>query len=321
MKVLLTGVAGFIGSNIAEKLLALGHTVLGIDNLSTGHLKNLETFKDHSNFTFYKEDICDREFLEGFFRDEWFTHVCHQAARGSVPKSVEDPLLSHDVNVTGTINILWYAHKYGIKRAVCAISSAIYGDTPVLPKVETMSYNPISPYAVNKVADEMYCKVFYDVYGLETIWLRYFNVYGKRQDPNGAYAAIIPRWIHKALSGDNLELNGEWKQTRDFTYIDDVVEANILALTTMNADAFGKGMNICFRERTSIASLGETILHAVWSHAKLVPAPARKGDIQDSLWDYTLATQLIWYKPQTSIEKWIQEAINWYKSYPDYFSF
>ncbi|MBP9779278.1 GDP-mannose 4,6-dehydratase [Candidatus Gracilibacteria bacterium] len=320
MVILVTGCAGFIGSNIVERLLQIGDTVIGLDNLEYGHYKNIAEFESNKNFTFYKEDIRNRDAVDRIIKDEHITHICHQAARGSVSKSIDDPLLTNDINVTGTLNMLWLAHTNGIEKIVCAISSSVYGDTPVMPKVETMAYNPISPYALTKVTNEMYCKVFYEVYGLRTIGLRYFNVYGKKQDPDGPYAAIIPRWINKAIDNKDLELNGTGTQTRDFTYIDDVVDANILALTCTNTDAFGKGMNICFGEQTSIADLGRVIIDSVGSVAKLVPSPARKGDIQDSLGDFSRAKTLIGYNPKTSIQEGIKKALTWYSDNHSYFS-
>lgn len=320
MIVLVTWCAGFIGSNIVEQLLKDGKRVIGLDNLDTGHYKNIGIHEWNPNFTFYKEDIRNIDAIDAILKKEWITHISHQAARGSVPKSIENPILTNDINITGTLNILWLAHQNGIKKVVCAISSSVYGDTPVLPKEESMAYNPISPYALTKVTNEIYCQLFYQIYWLPTIGLRYFNVYGRRQDPNGPYAAIIPRWIERAVDGNDLELNGEGKQTRDFTYIDDVVEANILALTTDNTEAFWKGMNVCFRERTSIRDLWEVIIDSVDSKSQIISAPARKWDIQDSLGDYSLAQKLIGYEPKTSIAAWIKKTIEWYIDNPGYFS-
>lgn len=320
MVVLVTGCAGFIGSNIVEKLLVLGHKVIGIDNLMTWFYKNIAPFENNSNFIFYKEDIRNISFLEFIFQKENITHVCHQAARGSVPKSIEDPILTNDINITGTLNILWISHKHNVKKCVCAISSSVYGDTPELPKIESMPYNPISPYALTKVTNEMYCKLFYEIYGLPTIWLRYFNVYWKRQDPNGSYAAIVPRWIQKSLNNENLELNWEWLQTRDFTYIDDVVDANILALFTENEDAYWKGMNICYNERIAIKELWNVILKTTKSSGILTHANVRKWDIQDSLGDFSLAHTLIWYTPKTDISVWIRHTLDWYKNNNNYFT-
>lgn len=319
MVLLVTGCAGFIGSNIVERCLAEGYHVIGLDNFDTGHRKNIAPFLDHPLFYFYEGDIRNLSYLEELFQKEWITHVCHQAARGSVPKSIENPLLSNEVNVTGTLNLLWLSQKYHIEKFVWAISSSVYGDTPELPKIESMPYNPISPYAVTKVANEMYYKIFYNLYGLRTIGLRYFNVYGRRQDPNGAYAAIIPRWIDKALDNENLELNGEGRQTRDFTYIDDVVESNLLSLSCENKEAYGKWYNICYGERTAIAELGETIIALTWSTWRLSYTDARSWDIQDSLGDYSEANKAIGFRPKTNLHQWIANTLEWYTNNADYF--
>ncbi len=320
MVILVTWCAWFIGSNIVEKLLTLDYKVIWLDSLETGHYKNVAQHEANKNFTFYKEDIRNIDAVDAIIKKEWITHICHQAARWSVSKSIDNPILTNDINVTGTLNMLWLAHKNGIQKIVCAISSSVYGDTPVMPKVETMPYNPISPYALTKVTNEIYCKLFFQIYGLPTIGLRYFNVYGRRQDPNGPYAAIIPRWIERAANNEDLELNGEGLQTRDFTYIDDVIEANILALTCTNTEAFGQWVNICFGEQTSIAHLWKVIIESTNSSGNLTKAPARKGDIQDSLWDYRKAHELIGYNPQTDIQSGIKKTLEWYLGNRTYFT-
>lgn len=312
-KVLVTGCAGFIGSNLSEALVERGWQVVGLDNLMTGYRKNIEHLEGKENFTFIEGDIRDRGLLETLFREHAITHVSHQAARGSVPKSVEDPILSNEINVTGTLNLLWTAKENNIQKFVCAISSSVYGNTPTLPKVETMPYNALSPYAITKAAKEMYCKAFYELYGLPTIGLRYFNVYGRRQDPNGDYAAVIPRWISKALNNEDLPINGDGKQTRDFTYIDDVVAANILALETENSEAFGRGFNIGYSGRADITTLANNILELTHSEAKIVYTPPRKGDVQDSYADINLAKKLLGYNPQVSLSDGIQKTIEWYQ--------
>lgn len=312
-RVLVTGCAGFIGSNLCEALVEKGWEVIGLDNLMTGYRRNIEHLEKKDNFTFIWGDVRNIESLRQIFKEHEITHVAHQAARGSVPKSVEDPILSNDINVTGTLNLLWVAKEFGVEKFVCAISSSVYGDTPILPKVETMPYNPLSPYAITKAAKEMYCKAFYELYGLPTIGLRYFNVYGRRQDPNGDYAAVIPRWIAKALVHEDLPMNGDGKQTRDFTYIDDVVEANILALETTNTEAFGRGMNIGYSGKIDITTLAENILELTDSKGKIAYGEPRKGDIQDSYADITLAKEFLGYNPQVSIEEGIKKTIAWYK--------
>ncbi|MFZ5982148.1 MAG: SDR family oxidoreductase [Patescibacteria group bacterium] len=311
--VLVTGAAGFIGSNLCEELVKRDWNVIGLDNLMAGYRKNIEHLEKEKNFRFIWADIRNYADVEKIIRENKITHVAHQAARGSVPKSVEDPILTNDINIGGTLNVLWAAHKNGVTKFVSAISSSVYGDTPTLPKVETMPYAPLSPYALTKVAKEMYCEMFWKLYGLKTIGLRYFNVYGRRQDPNGDYAAVIPRWITKALQGGNLPINGDGKQTRDFTYIDDVVSANILALECRNKKAFGRGFNIGYSDRNDIKTLAETIIKITRSKAKVVYGPPRKGDIQDSYADITLAKELLGYAPKTSLSQGIQKTLSWYR--------
>ena len=230
-----------------------------------------------------------------------------------MPKSVEDPILTNDINVSGTLNILWAAKKNRVQRVVCAISSSVYGDTPTLPKVETMPYAPLSPYAVTKVTKEVYLGVFFTLYGLKTIGLRYFNVYGRRQDPNGDYAAVIPRWITKAFNNEDLLINGDGKQTRDFTYIDDVIQANIKGLECKNRKAFGRGFNIGYSDHIDIKTLAENIIRITKSKSKIVFGKPRKGDIQDSYADINLAKELLGYKPRTSLKRGLQKTIEWYK--------
>ena len=313
--VLVTGCAGFIGSNICDKLVDQDWNVFGIDNLMAGYMKNIEHLEEKKNFKFIWADIRDYGQMEKIIKKNKITHICHQAARGSVPKSIENPILTNEINITGTLNLLWLAVENKIEKFVCAISSSVYGDTPVLPKIETMPCVPLSPYAVTKVAKEIYCKNFYELYGLKTVGLRYFNVYGKRQDANGDYAAVIPRWITMALKNKNLPINGDGKQTRDFTYIEDVVQANLLALNCKNKNAFGKGFNIGYSDRSDIKELAKTIINVTDSKSKIVKAPARKGDIKDSYADISLAKNLLGYKPAFSLEKGLAETVNWYKGY------
>ncbi len=311
--VLVTGCAGFIGSNLCEELVSRGWNVIGLDNLMTGYRHNISHLETKDNFKFIWGDVRNIDSLRTILQEQKVTHISHQAARGSVPKSVEDPILSNEINVTGTLNLLWAAKEAGVQKFVCAISSSVYGNTPTLPKVETMPYNALSPYAITKATKEMYCTAFYNLYALPTIGLRYFNVYGRRQDPNGDYAAVIPRWITKAFAHEDLPMNGDGKQTRDFTYIDDVVEANILALETENEQAFGKGMNIGYSGRIDITTLAENILKLTNSKAKIAYSPARKGDVQDSYADVSLAKNLLGYDPQTDIKEGLKKTIEWYK--------
>jgi len=309
---MVTGCAGFIGSNICEELVSRGWNVIGIDNLMSGYRKNIEHLETKDNFKFIWADVRDYKSIDLIIRENKITHITHQAARGSVPKSVEDPILTHEINTNGTLNVFWAAVQNNVEKVVCAISSSVYGNTPTLPKVETMPYNPMSPYAITKVAKEMYCKTFFDLYGLKTVGLRYFNVYGKRQDPNGDYAAVIPRWITKAFNGEDLPINGDGKQTRDFTYIEDVVNANILALECENTEAFGKGFNIGYSDKIDIKTLAENIIVATSSSSKIVFGAPRKGDIQDSYADITLAKNLLGYNPMTSLSEGLKKTMEWY---------
>lgn len=311
--VLVTGCAGFIGSNICEKLVEKGWNVVGIDNLMTGFKKNIEHLEQKENFKFIWADIRNYADVERIIRENEIKYITHQAARGSVPKSVEDPILTNEINVNGTLNVFWAAKENNVEKVVCAISSSVYGDTPVLPKVETMPYNPLSPYALTKVAKEMYCKTFFDLYKLKTIGLRYFNVYGKRQDPNGDYAAVIPRWITKALKGEDLPINGDGKQTRDFTYIDDVVAANILALECEKEEAFGRGFNIGFSDKIDITTLAKNIIEITNSNSKIIFGEPRKGDIQDSYADINLARNILGYNPKVSVESGLKKTLDWYQ--------
>jgi len=318
--VLITWVAWFIASNIAEELVKQWWNVIWIDNLMTWHKKNIQNLLNKENFTFIWEDVRNYSWMEKIVKDYNIQYISHQAARGSVPKSVENPILTNDININWTLNILNVAKEYNIKKVVVAISSSVYWDTPQLPKKETMPYNALSPYATTKVTKEIYLKNFWNLYQLPTIWLRYFNVYGKRQDPQWDYAAVIPKWIYKALNNEDLPLNWEWNQTRDFTYIDDVVQANIKALETENKEAFWKWYNVCYGQQISIKELWEEIIKATNSNSKLVKAPARKWDIKDSYWDWTLANKMFWYKPNFDMKSWFKETVKWYKENQDYFN-
>jgi UDP-N-acetylglucosamine 4-epimerase len=312
--VLVTGCAGFIGSNICEALVQNGWNVVGIDNLMSGYKKNIEHLEIKENFKFIWADVRDYKSIDAIIKENKITHITHQAARGSVPKSVEDPILTNEININGTLNILWAAVQNNVEKVVCAISSSVYGDTPTLPKSETMPYRPLSPYAITKVAKEMYCINFFKLYGLKTIGLRYFNVYGKRQDPNGDYAAVIPKWITKAFNNDDLTINGDGKQTRDFTFIEDVVQANIKALECENYDAFGKGFNIGYSGKIDIKTLAENIINITNSKSKIIFNEPRKGDIQDSYADINLAKNLLDYSPATNLSEGLKNTIAWYKN-------
>ena len=311
MRVLVTGGAGFIGSHISERLLALGHEVTVLDDLSTGKLENIQVLMGHDRFHFCRGSILDLALLRELIQHRRIERVSHQAARPSVARSIEDPLATHEVNITGTLNILKAAHEAGCQRVVAASSSSIYGNTPVLPKREDMHYRPRSPYAASKVAGELYLQVFHAVYGLETVGLRYFNVYGPQQDPNSHYAAVIPKFIRLALNGEPLPIEGDGTQTRDFTYIDDVVSANLLSLTT--PELHGECVNIGYGEQTSVLSLAETVIRQTRSASKIVHRDPRPGDVRDSLADISLAHSLLGYKPAFPLADGLVATIDWYR--------
>jgi UDP-N-acetylglucosamine 4-epimerase len=310
MNILVTGGAGFIGSNICETLLEKKHTVVCLDDLSTGKQENIQHLMDDSSFTFVKGSILDAELVSEIIEEHTITHISHQAAFGSVPKSVENPLLWNEVNITGTLTILWAAKEAGIKRVVCAISSAVYGDAPTLPKEESMPYLCKSPYATTKAACEIYAKNFYELYGLETVGLRYFNVYGKRQDPSGLYPAVIPAFISRALKDEDLMIFGNGTATRDFTHVNDVVKANIMALT---ADVAGEHLNIACGAQTSIKELAETIIRLTESSSKITFQNERAGDVEHSLADIKKAENVLGFIPEIDIENGLKKTIAWFK--------
>ncbi len=311
MNVLITGGAGFIGSNLAERLIHDGHHVAVYDDLSTGRLDNLKEIMDHPNFTFIEGTLLERIHLGEVIEDLEIQAISHQAARPSVARSVENPLATNEVNVTGTLNLLKTASDCGVKKVVVAISSSVYGDTPELPKKETMPYNPQSPYAVSKVTKELYLKVFHEVYGLHAVGLRYFNVYGRRQDPQSDYAAVIPKFVTAALRGEDLPIEGDGEQTRDFTYIDDVVDANIAGFS--HDEAAGRSFNIAYGSRISILELANKIIEITQSESKITFKPQRKGDVRHSLADISYAGEYLGYRPRFDLGNGLKETIGWYK--------
>jgi len=313
LRILVTGGAGFIGSHISERLLSLGHEVTVLDDLSTGKLENIQALMDDARFNFCRGSILNLALLRELIRSRRIERITHQAARPSVARSIEDPLATHEVNTTGTLNVLKAAQEARCQRVVAASSSSVYGNTPVLPKREDMHYRPRSPYAASKVAGELYLQVFHDVYGLQTVGLRYFNVYGPQQDPNSHYAAVIPRFIRLALSGEPLPIEGDGAQTRDFTYVDDVVGANLSALTVQ--ELHGECVNIGFGEQTSISSLAETIIRQTASSSMIVLREPRPGDVRDSLADISLAKSLLDYKPEYRPADGLRRTIDWYRDH------
>jgi len=302
---LVTGGAGFIGSHIVDALLAEGHRVRVLDNFSTGKRENVAHVLDQI------------ELIEGDARDpeavrrsvEGVQYVLHQAALPSVPRSIKDPLTTHEVNATGTLNVLIAARDAGVKRLVYASSSSVYGDTPELPKREDMTPRPKSPYAVSKLAGEHYCQAFGEAYGLETVCLRYFNVFGPRQDPNSQYAAAIPRFILALLNGGELRIYGDGEQTRDFTYVGNVVRANLLAATAPGAA--GAVCNVACGQRTSLLTLIGMLSELTGKEPAPIFEPARPGDVRDSLADLTNAERRFGYAAKVSLVHGLRETVGW----------
>ena len=310
MRYLVTGSAGFIGSHIVERLVREGHEVRGLDNFSTGHRHNVAAFLD--DFELVEGDIRDVDTCNRACRG--MDHVIHQAALGSVPRSVEDPHTAHAVNATGTLNMLVAARDAGARSFVFAASSSVYGDTPTLPKVETMPKSPMSPYAVTKATCEDYLSVFAELYGLNTVGVRYFNIFGPRQDPNGPYAAVIPKFIRILQAGEAPTIHGDGEQTRDFTYVDNAVDANIRA-TEHADDAAGVTMNVACGERISINALYFTIAEHLGIERNPDYGPPRVGDVRDSLADITLARRLLGYEPTTDVTEGLRRTVQWFEDH------
>jgi UDP-N-acetylglucosamine 4-epimerase len=309
---LVTGGAGFIGSNLVEYLLQFGaKKVKVIDNLSTGFIKNIEPFKAHSKFEFIEADICDYEnCLKGL---DGVDYVSHQAALGSVPRSIETPIKTNQSNVDGFLNVITAAREKGVKRIVYASSSSVYGDEPSLPKVESKIGNPLSPYAVSKYTNELYAKVAHLNYGQALVGLRYFNVFGPRQSPQGAYAAVIPLFIEALLKNESPFINGDGKQSRDFTFVENAVQANIKALFTENKEALGEAFNVAVGERFSLMELFDLIQQKVGASATAIHREERAGDIKDSLADISKAEKLMGYQPTVRFQDGIDKTIKWFK--------
>ena len=308
---LVTGGAGFIGSNLCEAILRLGYKVKCLDDLSTGKQKNVDMFIDNPNYTFIKGDIKDldtcMEACEGA------DYVLNQAAWGSVPRSIEMPLFYCANNIMGTLNMLEAARQKGVKKFVYASSSSVYGDEPNLPKKEGREGNLLSPYAVSKRADEEWAKQYTKHYGLDTYGLRYFNVFGRRQDPNGAYAAVIPKFIKQLLNGERPTINGDGKQSRDFTYIENVIEANLKACLAPS-EAAGKAYNIAYGGREFLIDIYNNLIDALGVDVEPIFGPDRAGDIKHSNADISRAKEALGYNPDWSFQQGIKEAINWYKN-------
>ncbi len=319
---LVTGAAGFIGSNLVETLLKHDQQVTGLDNFSTGFQHNLDavqavvTPEQWDRFSFVRGDICDASTCEAACAGQ--NYVLHQAALGSVPRSVEDPLTTNANNITGFLNMLVAARAAGVDRFVYAASSSTYGDHPGLPKREDEIGKPLSPYAVTKYVNELYAEVFASTYGFNTVGLRYFNVFGRRQDPMGAYAAVIPLWFASLIKGEAVFINGDGETSRDFCYIDNTVQANLLAALTTNDDAVNRVYNVAFGERTTLNQLFSMIRDRVVAKypdrvgVQPVYRDFRPGDVRHSLADISRARNLLGYDPQFSVSQGLDLAAQWY---------
>lgn len=315
-RVLVTGGAGFIGSNLCEVLLNLNAKVTCLDNFATGHKYNITPFLSNANFELIEGDIRDLQTCQAACENQDF--ILHQAALGSVPRSINDPITSNEVNVGGFLNMLVAARDSEVNRFIYAASSSTYGDSEALPKVEGKIGKPLSPYAITKYVNELYADIFHTTYGLDTIGLRYFNVFGRRQDPNGAYAAVIPLFVKQFMAYESPIINGDGSYSRDFTYIDNVVQMNLLAITTENKLALNQVYNTAVGDRTTLVQLTDllkkhlSVFDDKIKEVEIVHGPNRKGDIPHSLASVEKAERLLNYKPTHAIDAGIQEAVSWY---------
>ena len=316
IKILITGVAGFIGSNLAEYFLQKNFQVVGLDNFATGHKKNIAPFLNQPNFSFIEGDIrtiddCNKA-VKGV------DYVLHQAALGSVPRSIKDPITTNDVNISGFLNMLTASRDAGVKRFVFAASSSTYGDSEALPKVEEVIGTPLSPYAITKYVNELYASIYSKTYRIETIGLRYFNVFGRKQDPNGAYAAVIPKLVLQLMNRESPTINGDGNYSRDFTYIDNVIQMNELALFTENPTALNTVYNTAYGDRNTLNQLVTYLKEflskydAAIAEVPIIYGPNRQGDIPHSLASIEKAKQLLGYQPQFSFRDGLKEAVDWY---------
>ncbi|KFF02584.1 SDR family oxidoreductase [Chryseobacterium luteum] len=315
-KILITGGAGFIGSNLTEYFLNKGYNVVCLDNFATGHRHNIAPFLENPNYTLIEGDIRDPEVCQKAVEN--VDYILHQAALGSVPRSIKDPVTSNDVNVSGFLNMLVAARDAKVKRFVYAASSSTYGDSASLPKVEDVIGKPLSPYAITKYVNELYADVFGKTYGMQCIGLRYFNVFGRRQDPNGAYAAVIPLFVKQLISHESPTINGTGDYSRDFTYIDNVIQMNERAMLTDNPEAVNTVYNTAVGDRTTLNDLIGYLkkylseFDGEIADVNVVYGPNRIGDIPHSLASVEKAEKLLGYKPTHTIEKGLKEAISWY---------
>ena len=314
--ILVTGGAGFIGSNLCEYLLTCEANVTCLDNFATGHKHNIEEFFDHSKFTFMEGDIRDLETCQSACEGQEF--ILHQAALGSVPRSLKDPITSNEVNISGFLNMLIASRDQNVKRFVFAASSSTYGDSEKMPKVEAEIGKPLSPYAITKYVNELYADIFHNAYGLEYIGLRYFNVFGRRQDPNGAYAAVIPLFIRQLMNHESPVINGDGSFSRDFTYIDNVIQMNILCLISDSKKALNQIYNTACGDRTTLLTLVKLLKKELSKYDSLIESiackhgPNRKGDVPHSLASIDKAIKYLSYKPEFSIEKGLKDTVEWH---------
>jgi len=314
--ILITGGAGFIGSNLCEYFLSKGNKVICLDNFATGHRHNLKACMDNPNFLLIEGDI--RNFEDCKKAVEGVDYVLHQAALGSVPRSINDPITTNDVNVSGFLNMLQAATEAKVKRFVYAASSSTYGDSVGLPKVEAVIGKPLSPYAITKYVNELYAEIFSKTYGIETIGLRYFNVFGRKQDPNGAYAAVIPKFVMQLMNHESITINGDGNHSRDFTYIDNVIQMNELAISTDTIEAVNTVYNTAFGDRNTLNDLVGYLKEYLSNYdskiadVNVIHGPNRAGDIPHSLASIDKAKELLGYNPQYSLQQGLKIAVDWY---------
>ena len=314
--ILVTGGAGFIGSNLCEVLIEKGSKVICLDNFSTGNKDNLLQLSNETNFTIMQGDI--RKLDDCIKATKGVDYVLHQAALGSVPRSLKNPIITNDVNISGFLNMLIASRNNGVKRFVYAASSSTYGDSESIPKTEDIIGKPLSPYAITKYVNELYAEIFSKNYGLETIGLRYFNVYGRKQDPNGAYAAVIPKFVSQLIKRKSPVINGDGSYSRDFTYIDDVIQANLLSLVTTNDDAVNTVYNIAYGSRNTLNDLFSYLkdylsdFDSEISNIEVIYGPNRPGDVPHSHASVHKAKVNLNYNPKFSLQKGLKEAVKWY---------
>lgn len=315
-KILVTGGAGFIGSNLCEYLLQFNNKVVCLDNFATGRTSNIQHLLNHPNFTLMVGDI--RNLSDCHKAAKGMDYILHQAALGSVPRSINDPITSNEVNISGFLNMLVSARDANVKKMVYAASSSTYGDSESLPKVENVIGKPLSPYAITKYVNELYADIFQRTYGLNTIGLRYFNVFGRKQDPDGAYAAVIPKFVMQLMKHESPVINGDGNYSRDFTYIDNVIQMNVLAMLTENSEAMNTVYNTAFGDRTTLNDLMASLkkylseFDATIATIATVYGPNRIGDIPHSLASIDKAKRLLGYNPQYSMQEGLKEAVAWY---------